>query len=525
MGKLESWPAGGYSSGLPAHWSPGSTCTNATWRQRRHPARKGAAPDVEAASKETILGHPKALFVLFFSEMWERFSFYGMRALLVLYMTKAMMYEETHATQTYGAYTGLVYATPLFGGLLADRLLGYRKAILIGGVLMALGHFALAVPHRVFFYGALALIVAGNGMFKPNISTLVGTLYPAGDPRRDGGFTIFYMGINLGAFLAPLLCGLIGEKVGWHYGFGLAGIGMIFGLAVFKRWEHLLGQHGLPPRPEALKEPFLGGLGKLHSLYLACLLFVPLVAYTIYQVSGVQYAVATIAGGFVVYILYEALRSNREEQGRIVVITTLICFSVVFWACFEQAGSSMTLFTDKLVDRTILGWEVPASVFQSVNPFFIMLLAIPFSYMWAKLGAANRDPSAPVKFAFGIIIMATGFIAMVIAAKQAVDGQKASLIWLVLAYFLHTTGELCLSPVGLSAVTKMAPTRLVGMMMGLWFVSNAAANVLAGIIAGMTGGEEGYERVFTMIVYFAIGAGVVLLMLSPILKKLSHGAK
>jgi len=471
-----------------------------------------------------FFGHPKGLFVLFFSELWERFSFYGMRALLVLYMTKALQYADERAYGIYGAYVGFVYATPLIGGMLADRFLGARRAIVIGGILMAFGHFSMAIEHPVFFFGAMALIIAGNGFFKPNISTLVGSLYKRGDARRDGAFTIFYMGINIGAGLAPLLCGYFGERLGWHWGFTLAGVGMLVGLSVFLWGQHLIGEFGRPPRPEALREK-LAGIPKPFVLYAAILLFVPFAAYMLTRPAWVQTGVYAIAPLFVLYVVFEALRSSPEERGRLFVILVLILFSMLFWASFEQAGSSMNIFTDRHVDRHVFGWEVPTTWFQAVNPAFIILLAIPFSTLWVRLGRAGRNPSSPVKFGFGLLQLALGFIAMVVAASRASDNGSSHLFWLVLAYFLHTTGELCLSPVGLSTVTKLSPVRLVGLMMGMWFLSSAFAGVLSGQIAALTGAEAGYQRVFQMIVYFAGGAGILLLLLSPFLKKLEYGAE
>jgi len=475
-------------------------------------------------SRGELFGHPRGLFVLFFAELWERFSFYGMRALLVLYMTKALAYADDRASGIYGAYIGFVYATPLIGGMLADRFLGYRRAIITGGILMALGHFAMAVENPVFFFGAMALIIAGNGFFKPNISTMVGSLYERDDPRRDGAFTIFYMGINVGAGLSPLACGYLGERIGWHYGFTLAGFGMLIGLGAFLWGQRLVGNVGLPPRPEAFREK-LGGGPKPHVLLAGIVLFVPFAAYMLTRPAWVTTGVYLTGPLFVGYIIYEAMRGPRNERGKLFVVLSLILFSITFWACFEQAGSSMNLFTDRHVDRTVFGWEVPTTWFQSVNPAFIILLAIPFSSLWIRLGRKGKNPTAPVKFGLGLLQLAAGFVAMVLAAGEAANGGTSSLVWLVLAYSLHTTGELCLSPVGLSTVTKLSPARLVGLMMGIWFLSNAFAGVLSGQIAALTGAEAGYRRVFEMIVYFAGGAGVLLLLLSPFLKKLEHGAE
>ncbi len=476
-------------------------------------------------AEKTIMGHPRALFVLFFAEMWERFSYYGMRALLVLYMTKAMSYDDHLAHGTYGAYIGFVYATPIIGGALADRFLGARKAIILGGILMAFGHFIMAIESPFFFYLAMGLIIAGNGFFKPNVSTMVGSIYEKDDPRRDSAFTIFYMGINMGAFFAPLACGWLGETYGWHYGFGLAGIGMVCGLLVFLKWQHLIGQHGLPPRPEALWEPSKIGIPKTLLLWIAIAAFIPFAAYLLKNPDWVQRGVYVLGPLTLIYIAYEAMRCTPVERGRLIVLTILITFSITFWSCFEQAGSSMTLFADRKVDRHVFGWEIPTTWLQAVNPGFILLFGFIFSYLWTKLGRANRDPSSPLKFSLGLIQLGLGFVAMVIAAQGAQDGSLVSIWWMILAYMLHTTGELCLSPVGLSTVTRMSPTRLVGFMMGVWFLSNAFAGVLSGIIAGETSGEAGYETVFLKIVYFACGVGVTLLILTPLLNRLGPDPK
>ncbi len=476
-------------------------------------------------SENTVFGHPKALFVLFFAEMWERFSYYGMRALLVLYMTKAMSYADGLAHGTYGAYIGFVYATPIIGGALADRFLGARKAIVLGGVLMSFGHFVMVIEDPFFFYIAMGLIIAGNGFFKPNISTMVGSIYEKDDPRRDSAFTIFYMGINMGAFFAPLACGWLGETYGWHYGFGLAGIGMVTGLLVFLKWQHLIGPHGLPPKPEALWESSKVGIPKTLLLWIAIAAFVPFAAYLLRHPEAVQKGVYILGPLTVFYVTYEAMRCTPLERGRLFVLLILITFSISFWACFEQAGSSFTLFADRYMDRHVFGWEIPTTWLQAVNPLFILVFGFIFSYMWTRLGKANRDISSSMKFSLGLIQLGAGFVAMVIAAQGARDGTLVSVWWMILAYLLHTTGELCLSPVGLSTITRMSPTRLVGLMMGVWFLSNAFAGVLSGVIAGMTSGEAGYEKVYMIVVYCACGAGVVLLMLTPLLNKLGPDPK
>ncbi len=473
-----------------------------------------------------FLGHPVGLYVLFFTELWERFNFYGMRALLIFYMTKMLAFDDKLAATSYGAYNGLVYATPLLGGLLADRILGYRRSILLGGILMAAGEFGLAlagfgvIPQNLTsFYASLALIIIGNGFFKPNISTMVGSLYKQGDPRRDGAFTIFYMGINIGAFLAPLACGTIGELYGYHYGFAIAGFGMLLGLVCFALFQKHLGRRGFPPRFETIgpKAPAFtpGELG----IYLGSLLVIPAFAYLAANPVVVEHFAAPIVGGlFLVYVLWEASRSTPDERHGIFVIIILTIFSIMFWAFFEQAGSSMNLFTDRHVDRTVFGWEIPASAFQSVNALFIVLLAPLFSMLWLALGRRGKDPSSAVKFALALVQLGVGFVAMVWAAKQAEASGKSALILLIGAYFFHTTGELCLSPVGLSMVTKMAPNRLASLLMGLWLLSSAFAHIVGGQLASMSE-DWGFGKLYSVIVGFAVGSGVLLFIVSPKIKK------
>jgi POT family proton-dependent oligopeptide transporter len=429
-------------------------------------------------------GHPKGLYLLFTTEMWERLSYYGMRALLVLYMTDktrgGLGWTEEKALEVYGLYTGLVYLTPVIGGWLADRYLGQRLSILIGGVLMMLGQFMLAVPGAAesLFFGGLALLIVGNGFFKPNISTMVGGLYAQGDSRRDGAFTIFYMGINLGALLAPVVSGTLGEKVGWTWGYVSAGVGMGLGVLSFLFFaKRLLGDVGLAPKKVERKVDAAA----------------PKVALT------------------------------RQEKDRIAVILVLAVFVIFFWAAFEQAGGLMNLYTDAKVDRTVFGWEVPTTWFQSVNPIFILLLGPIFAEMWTTLGRRSKDPSIPAKMAMGLLLVAFGFLFMLGASLQSQAAGKAALMWVVAAYFFHTAGELCLSPVGLSMVTKLAPARYVSALMGVWFLSNAVANYLAGKI-GTFAKQLGEFQLFSAIAIATSVAGVVLLALAPSLKRMMHGA-
>ena len=476
-------------------------------------------------SSGTILGHPKGLMVLFSTELWERFNYYGMRALLILYMTEILKFDDSSAGLTYGASNGLLYATPLLGGMLADRLLGYRRAIVLGGILMAIGEFILTfiglkvLPQNLStFYFGLSLIIAGNGFFKPNISTMVGTLYQQGDPRRDGAFTIFYMGINLGA-ISPLICGWVGETYGYHFGFGIAGVGMLLGLFSFISFARLLGDRGLPPRMQVNGQPRMKTFVSELLVFAGIIVFMPITAYLISKPDIVADYAAPIAGGaFLLYVLWEALRGTKAERQGIYVIVILSLFSVVFWAFFEQAGSSMNLFTKRHVNRVVMGWEIPASMFQAVNPIFIVLLAPLFSMLWSKLGRSGRNPSSALKFSMALFQVGLGLFAMVLAARQATGNTKASLILIILTYFFHTTGELCLSPVGLSMVTKMAPVRLAALLMGMWFLSNAFAHIVGGKLAAMSA-DWGFEKLYTVIAVCGVIAGVVLLMIYPVIKK------
>lgn len=482
-------------------------------------------------------GHPRGLLVLFFAELWERFSFYGMRALLTLYMVKELLYADSRATEIYGAYGALIYAFPVIGGAFADRLLGYRRAIMIGAVLMAIGHFVMAIEHEVFFYIALAFLCVGNGFFKPNVSSLVGRLYQEKDPRRDGGFTIFYMGINIGAFLAPLTCGYIGETYGWHFGFGLAGIGMLVGLLVFKNGASLLKGQGEPPDLQKFAKTPIPGLNAANLVLLGSMCVVPLVAFSLWytKVSSWAFYVAAIA--VVTYLIITALKEEKVARHRLFSLMILMVFHTIFWASFEQAGSSLTLFADRNIDRSLFGWlDVKASMLQAVNPGFIFALSPLFASMWTSLGRMNKGPSIPTKFVLGLIQVGLGFALLVWAAPYAGEDGKIALVWLVFAYFLHTTGELCLSPVGLSAATKLAPAQIGGLVMGAWFMSIAFGHHLAGAIAGLTG-QAGdvdagpleslhiYTDVFAKIAMGAILAGVVLLVLTPLIKRLMHGVR
>ncbi len=584
-----------------------------------------------------LWGHPKGLYVCFTTELWERFSFYGMKYLLLLYLTKYHLFSDTAGLDVLGSYAGLVYALPLIGGMIADRFLGMRKSVVFGGILLSLGHILMAVEgHQAInyaagtilahdltlasgeiiaagttlseaimwrdtaaldvFYFALALIVMGVGYLKPNISTIVGKLYSIDDPRRDSGFTIFYMGINIGSFAATLLCGWLGETFGWRYGFGAAGIGMIVGLFTFMYGQKYLLGHADPSEPEKLKKSFLGPLNLEWSIYLMSLPFlgifwllvqhepvvlltqnvflilsvVGLILYSmVHTKSGSNTVAYTIAGVAVVaaiyaiavnlhflpgsealaenvlygsiiliigFVVYGFMTHNSPEFGRTVVLMILILSTVVFWALFEQAAGSMTLYADRVVDRSIGDTTFTAAQFGSLNAGFIMLLAIPFATLWTWLAKRDLEPNTPLKFGLGILQAGLGFGVLVFGSQFPDQAGQVAMIWLILAYLLHTTGELCLSPVGLSAVTKLSIGNVVGVSMGTWFLATALSETVATRIGRMaaidtTGGESGdiatalatYTQLFEFLMWFGIGMGVFMILISPLLRRLMHG--
>ena len=585
-----------------------------------------------------LWGHPKGLYVCFGTELWERFSFYGMKYLLLLYLTKYHLFTDTAGLDVLGSYAGLVYALPLIGGMIADRYLGMRKSVLFGGIMLSLGHILMAVEgHKAInyvagtklaedltlasgqffaagtvltqdvmfrdtaalnvFYFALALIVMGVGYLKPNISTIVGKLYSRDDPRRDGGFTIFYMGINIGSFAATLLCGWLGETYGWRYGFGAAGIGMIIGLFTFIRGQKYLMGHAEPSDPEKLKKNFLGPINTEWSIYILSmpmlfvfwwlvqrehivllsqnvLLIVSIVGLILYSmvhkkggrnntiaytIAGVAVAAACyavlvnlhfIAGSealaenilygsialIVAFVIYGFMTHNSPEFGRTVVLMVLILSTVVFWALFEQAAGSMTLYADRVVDRSAFGVTFTAAQFGSLNAGFIMLLAIPFAALWTWLSKKNLEPNTPLKFGLGIVQAGLGFGVLVFGSQFVNETGQVAMIWLILAYLLHTTGELCLSPVGLSAVTKLSIGNVVGVSMGTWFLATALSETVATRLGRMAalptnGGEAtdiaaalaSYTQLFEFLMWTGIGVGVFMIVISPILKRWMHG--
>ncbi|NHE59704.1 peptide MFS transporter [Cyclobacterium sp. GBPx2] len=517
--------------------------------------KHNAPEDILEYEGPQLFGHPKGLMTLFFTEMWERFSYYGMRALLILFMTAPIAagglgFDDQTSGAIYGLYSMGVYLLALPGGWIADRLIGLKKSVWIGGIIITTGHFTMALPglfHWLsgnegtanqlsgidlpsFFLG-LVLIVLGTGLLKPNISSIVGQLYPENSSKRDAGFSIFYMGINLGAFLAPIACSTL-AVYNWHLGFGLAGFGMLMGLVQYKLTGGYLkgiGEAVLPQDPgekAAQKRAFKGMWLILGLTFVLVVLFflqiIRLDPVAIAEVSNTVIAiVALLYFGYV--LLFGGL--DAEQKKKVLVIMILFVFSAIFWSGFEQAGSSLNLFAERFTDRMMLGWEIPAGYFQSVNSIFIIIFAPFFGAMWVGLARKKMEPSSPLKFSFGLILLGIGFLVMYFAAKIAASGDLAAPTWLVITYLFHTFGELSLSPVGLSLTTKLAPKKFAGQMMGMWFLSIAMGNLVAGRIAGSASGGTSealaeMPQQYLLIVYTVVGAGLVLMVLSGPIRKL-----
>lgn len=495
---------------------------------------------------KTFLGHPVGLYVLFFTEMWERFSFYGMKALLIFYLTKYHLFSDDAGYLLIGSYAALGYAAPVLGGYLADRFLGFRRAIIFGGILLVLGHLGMAYEGNAatlsvtgeierdsfalqVFYFSLAFIIVGVGYLKANISSLVGELYVKGDNRRDSGFTIFYMGINLGSFFASLLCVWLGETYGWGYGFGAAGIGMILGLITFISGRKYFNGKGESNSPEELNKKRFG----IKTEYLIYILsvFSTVLFWQMVQrhkvVENILLISLSISFAFILYFGFKKV--EKVDRHRLFSLTILIVFSTVFWALFEQAYTSLNLFADRVLDTTFLGVEWKPGQFLSLNSFFIISLAPVFAWLWVKMGKYN--PNTAIKFSMSLLLVGLGFGSLMFGSSISGDGQVAA-IWLVLLYLLHTMGELCLSPVGLSAVTKLSPAKIVGFMMGVWFLATASSEYIAVLLAKLSSVDKGadfitvkaaYFNLFELLFYIGIGTGLLLLLLSPIIKKYMHG--
>ena len=565
-----------------------------------------------STDNRTIFGHPRGLVILFLTEMWERFSYYGMRGLLVVYLTQHFLFSDEKSSTLYGAYTALVYVMTIVGGSLADRYLGARKAVTFGAILLTLGHFGMSfegngskqllsyndnqyqivldgrggdakqiivtdsgrsyitftetemqiadpsavnLPANIqrsdldmsvereqmylnILYLSLALLIAGVGFLKANISTIVGSLYGFGDARRDSGFTIFYMGINLGAFLASIFCGYLGIKYGWKYGFGLAGFGMLLGLLIFLSSQSWLEGKAEPPSIEKLKQKVFLFINVEWACYLVGVGIIALSMFLVMNEELVGNILAPIGIlMFLGFIGYAIISLQGDERSRMFAALYFILAQIPFWALFEQAGSSLNLFTARLVDREILGWSVPGPVFQSLNAGFIFIFAPLVAWLWIALAKRNKNPSTPVKFALGVAMAGLGFLALVAGMNGSGAAGLTPVMFIFLIYWLHTMGELMVSPVGLSAITKLAPARIVGMTMGAWFLYSGLSNYLAGAIARTTGAETiggqitnvaaakaGYAEVYSQVGYLALGIAVVMLLISPVITKMMRDA-
>ncbi len=493
-----------------------------------------------------IFGHPQGLFYLFFAELWERFSFYGMRALLTLYMVnvifEALVERDFATAAVYASYGSLVYASTVIGGKISDQILGMRNSIFLGGVLMAIGHFVLAIENNVAFFLALSLIIVGNGFFKPNISTFVGTLYAPGDPKKDSGFTIFYMGINIGGWVAPLLCGWLAYKYGWHYGFGLAGIGMLTGLLFF--WsgirKNVFGDKGLPPNDQVLSKKIIG-VKQGTLVPVLAVLAVPIIAYLLssYKALGaegtflgdqniVNIIFKVIGIAILVYLAYIMYQATLDERKKLFVAVLITFFMTIFWGFHELSGSVITLFASRNVNLSFMS----AAQTNSLNSMFIIILAIPISMLWTYLSKKNMNPRTPYKFGFGLVFAGISFYILALSGASADDNGMVPFAYLLLMYFLISVGELFMSPVGLSKITDLSPKRIVAFMMGVWFLSSAFAFQVVGFIGEQLAIEStdknvgGFDTLsvytdgFDLIAKYALGAGLLVLVASPLIKKL-----
>lgn len=501
-------------------------------------------------------GHPPGLVICFTTELWERFSYYGMRALLVFYLTQHFLYSDDEAFLIYGAYTALVYLMPVFGGIFADQYLGSRKSVTLGAVLIVVGQLGLMVTgpeamesvadgvrtverNPLFlngFFLSLAFIVTGVGFLKTNISTVVGLLYEKNDPRRDGGFTIFYMGINIGAAVAPLLTAWLAFEFGWAWGFGIAGVGMLAGLVGFLKGQKYLLGHAEPPHPEQLQRKVFAGINVEWMIYLASGVLVILAWFLLQRQELVGTLLSLVGAGMAVLIIWYAFfRCSPVERDRLIVVSILIMFTVSFWAFYEQMGSSLVLFADRMVDRVVLGYEIKAASLVALPAIFVILFAPFYSIMWLALGRRGLEPQAPMKFVVAIALLALGFLALSFGIGSTPSGQLVPLFWFILNYLLLVLGELCLAPVGMSVLTKLSPHRIVAMMMGVFLLAISASSFISGLLAQLTSAERvgseladpvaamaNYQEVFKLMGLVAMGVAAFLLILSPLLKRLMH---
>jgi POT family proton-dependent oligopeptide transporter len=490
------------------------------------------APLPAAMPGKTIFGQPRGLATLFFTEMWERFTYYGMRAVLILFMVAAvgkggLGLDDKTASAVYGMYIGGTYLFGLFGGWVADRLLGSQRAVVSGGLLIMAGNLMLAFGNTQIFFLGLLVITIGVGLLKPNASAMVAALYPEGGSRRDAGFSVFYMGINLGATIGPLLVAWIADRYGWRWGFGLPAVGMAVGLVQFLWTRHYLGSAGLAPaegQPKSWK-PVIGlvaAVALVAVLAMGGVLKINAVA----MADGATWAMLVLGVVYFAYLLFFAGLS-QVERNRVLVMVALVAASVMFWAGYEQTGASLNLFAERYTDRNILGWEMPAGVLQAVNPIFIILFAPLFAALWIALGKRGRDFNAAAKFGAGLILLGLGFLVMYVASQYTLAGQTVLPTWLILTYLLHTFAELCLSPVGLSYMSKLAPPRFVGQVMGMWFLSMALGSNMAGQLTGQYDAThlESLPALFIKIFWYGVIGGAVMLLLTPLVKRMMAGVK
>ncbi|MFN8582371.1 MAG: peptide MFS transporter [Gemmatimonadaceae bacterium] len=498
-----------------------------------------AAPTLPAAhpvfEDTSLFGQPRGLALLFLAEMWERFSYYGMRALLVLYLVNQLKWSDVDATRLYGTYTGLVWLTPIFGGYLADRFIGTRRSLVLGASVIATGHFVLALQSMATFYLGLALVIIGTGFFKPNVSTMVGQMYREGDPRRDAGFTVFYMGINTGAFIAPFICGTLGQRVGWHYGFGAAGVGMLLGLVMYLwgRDRYLPGIGTTPKQVSSAVSDEVAAMNPMHGVGGA------VVGLVLGWLGSGGNWFGVLMGATVGAALgLSVLGSHGEERKRVIALFIVVFFVIFFWMAYEQAGSSLNIFADRYTDLKVGSFEVPSSWFQSAPPLFVLLFSIPVAAVWRTLSKKGAEPSTPMKMVWGLAILGASFGAMFLAGRSAdaciaqvgaaqarTSCHVAAPSLLILTYFGSVLGELLVSPIGLSYVTKVAPARFGSLLMGAFFLSNSAASKIGGYVAGLTERVPTQAQFWSIFIATSLGAAVVMLVLVPTLKRLTASVK
>ncbi|MBB71701.1 MAG: MFS transporter [Legionellales bacterium] len=475
--------------------------------------------------------HPKGLYILFMTEFWERFGFYTVQALLVLFLSKVFLFTDDQSYSLFGAYAGLIYASPVIGGYLADNFLGFRRAIYFGGILFILGYLGLTLfDGQNAFYLSLAFLICGNGFFKSNVSSLLGTLYDHPDIRRDSGFTLFYMGINFGSFVATLFCTYVAAEFGWHYGFGLAAIGMLLGMITFTWGSRYLEGNGSPPHPSQLHEPILFGISREHLIYALTLGCVFLISLMIHYPNVVNIGLLVFGALILAYIVKRAYQYQVQQRNHLIVIVVLLIFVVIFWALYFQTFMSVTLFIERSIDRQIFGWVMPTAMFQSFNPLFIILLCPIMAKVWIKMAYSRYNPSTPMKFAIGLLLVSFGFFAPAIGSHFINNAGLIPMGWIVLCFFLQTVGELFLSPVGLSMITQLAPREMIGFLMGVWFLATGAANAVGGKIASFTTIPENIHDTVTIdhlyghhfMIFALVGTGVSLLLmiLTPWLKRM-----